>query len=461
MANPFAKGGLARSPEQKQEAEPQRELQLGEQERREEQQKVEQEEQQQRVLQQQLKEPQQLGSGLLKYPKVEVAKKLVDELHEYVDKRHNVHKDIKELVTKIQGALGLAVKEWKAIKQKVQIAESELATTRNATASISQSVAKGATVKAVNTPLSTPKRTRTSPEETSQKPKKPKDDYEQHIDTVARVDGGTSGVNGGTQWQLINRRKEKPTKKIKEKERKFVKDRRKGEAIIVQTSDESYSEVLRSMRTAPELMELGADVQRIRRTQTGDMIFELKKGSKNSSSAYKELAEKIMGEKVKIKAMCPEATLQCRDIDEVTTEEELRSALKEQCELGEAQMIIRLRKGPYGMQVATITLPVDAANKALKVGKIKVCWSVCPLSISQRPEVCYRCQEFGHLARNCKGPDRTNLCRRCGEDGHKALDCKKPPKCMICSTDEGRNHVTGGPKCSTFKKAVATRSKWK
>ncbi|XP_058816154.1 CCHC-type zinc finger nucleic acid binding protein-like [Topomyia yanbarensis] len=122
--------------------------------------------------------------------------------------------------------------------------------------------------------------------------------------------------------------------------------------------------------------------------------------------------------------------------------------------------MIRLRKGPSGTQAASVRLPVEAANKALKIGKIKVGWSVCPLSVSQRPEVCFKCQEFSHLARNCSGPDRNKLCRRCGEEGHMAKDCRQAPRCLICATEEGNNHVTGGPRCPAFKQATATKSQW-
>lgn len=70
------------------------------------------------------------------------------------------------------------------------------------------------------------------------------------------------------------------------------------------------------------------------------MIFELKKDSKNKSSAYKELTERVMGEKVHVKAMCPEATIQCKDLDEITTEEEVRLAMREQCDLDGVDMYI-------------------------------------------------------------------------------------------------------------------------
>lgn len=83
-----------------------------------------------------------------------------------------------------------------------------------------------------------------------------------------------------------------------------------------------------------------------------------------------------MGEKVQVKAMCPEVTLQLRDLDWITTEEEVRTAIKKQCDLETVQMTVRLRRAPLGTQAASIKLPVDAGNKALEVGKIRVGCSV-------------------------------------------------------------------------------------
>lgn len=52
-------------------------------------------------------------------------------------------------------------------------------------------------------------------------------------------------------------------------------------------------------------------------------------------------------------------------------EEEIRFTIKEQCELREAQMTIRMRKGLCGTHVAAIKLPIEATNNAPKNGKNK------------------------------------------------------------------------------------------
>ncbi|XP_062713362.1 uncharacterized protein LOC134290278 [Aedes albopictus] len=405
-------------------------------------------------------------SRVPKLPRVEVAKKLVDELHEYVDKRSNVHKDIKALVIKIQGALGSAVKEWKSMAQRAEDAEKELLAAKTASEASRTSEArrqitnktaeKNSVVESISqrmqtTPFFTPKRPRASPGEV--RPGGSKKHKDAPV-TGARHPAENVVTDGHTPWQVVGKRKAKSAGKSRSDKRKLIKRKNKGEALIVKTSDDSYAEVLRTMRTNPDLRELGEDVKKIRRTRNGEMILELRRDPKGSSSSYKELTEKAMGDKVEVRALCPEATLLCKDLDEVTSEQEVEVAMKEQCELGEARMTIRVRNGPSGTKVASIKLPIDAANKALRVGKIKIGWCVCPLSISQQPEVCFKCLEYGHLARDCKGPDRSKLCRRCGEEGHKAQDCRKSPKCLICANTENSNHPTGGRRCPAFKQLL-------
>lgn len=309
------------------------------------------------------------------------------------------------------------------------------------------------------TPYFTPKRQRASPGDA--RPGGSKKHKEASVTEVQPTLEATDEVNSHSSWQVVGRKKGKAKKKTRPEKPKLVRRKNKGEALIVKASGDSYVEVLRAMRTNPNLNELGADVKKIKRTRNGEMILLLKKEPKASSVSYKELTEKALGNMVEVIALCPEATITCKDLDEITSEEDIRLALKEQCELGEVRMSIRIRNGPSGTKVAAIKLPIDAANKVLRIGIVRVGWSECPLSVSE-PEVCFRCQEFGHIARYCKGPDRSNLCRRCGEEGHKAQGCSKPPKCLICAnTKDSSNHATGGTKCAAFKRASTTKPQWR
>ena len=193
------------------------------------------------------------------------------------------------------------------------------------------------------------------------------------------------------------------------------------------------------------------------------MLLVLKKDAKISSEEYSDLAQTVLGEGARLKALCPEVTIQCKGLDEFTTEEELKGALSNQCNGGEDIVLrhLHMRWVPSGTKIATFSLTENTANKVLEVGKVKVNWSVCPLSVAVRPEACFKCLGFGHKAWSCKGPDRRNLCRRCGGEGHKAKGCKAKPKCLICPEGEGNKHVTGSFACQSFKSARGKKGQWK
>lgn len=248
-------------------------------------------------------------------------------------------------------------------------------------------------------------------------------------------------------WVEVGKNKRNKRKKEKAPSQATRKFRNKGDALILKTDEAKYAEVLKSMRRDTELKGLGADVRSIRRTRAGEMILELKKDAVKMGPTYKALAEKVLGKDVEVRALTTEMTLQLKNLDEITDAKEIAQALEEQCEVVVTPDVVRLRKGRDGTQVAAVRLPLVDAKKALDKGSLDVGWSICPVSALQQPDVCFRCFERGHKSYNCKGPDRSKLCMRCGGEGHKAKGCKQPPKCPICTGKRDDKHVARGPRC--------------
>ena len=269
------------------------------------------------------------------------------------------------------------------------------------------------------------------------------------------VAGSSQVTHGDTQvtekpleWVLVGSKKNKKDRQPSGNgPKKPAKKRSKGDALILKTEKSQYSEVLKAMRGNIQLRELGADVRSIRRSRTGDMILELKKDSSKKGLDYKELAEKVLGGGVQVRALTSETTIQLKNLDEVTEKNEVAQALKEQCKIEVPEEAVYLRKGPSGTQVATVRLPGADGNKALQFAKLKIGWSICPVSIYQPPDVCYRCFQKGHKSWSCTGPDRSDMCRRCGGAGHMSRECKKPPKCLLCAGKPDDKHMMGSAKC--------------
>ena len=74
---------------------------------------------------------------------------------------------------------------------------------------------------------------------------------------------------------------------------------------------------------------------------------------------------------------------------------------------------------------------------------------------------CFRCLDYGHHARDCKGTDRSKMCYKCGQTGHLAANCDNEPHCALCAEmtvklDE-QKHILGSTKCRTLKLALEKR----
>lgn len=384
-------------------------------------------------------------NGTTATTKLAHAIKLADELNDFVQPKHNVHGEIKKMIAKIQNALVAAGKEQKALEAKAQESEEKAKKWRD--------LAENTTVRAqpimdmLQTPVTRPqsKRGRQTPESpgntASKKPRKTRD-------PTRKAD----------EWKEVQRKEKKTQRSNQKLQPKTVRPR--ADALIVGIGENAtYADVLRKVKSDPNLKGLGDQVARIRRTKNGEILFELRRDPSAKSSEFKELMEKSLGEAAKVRALAQEVTIECRNLDEVTTDAELRTALKEQFETGEAiqTATIRLRKAYGEMQIATIKLPTEVANKMLETGKVKVGWTVCTLRATQQLERCFKCMGFGHKAMQCKGADRSKLCRRCGEEGHLGRTCTKQPKCMLCPAGEASDHMTGSFRCPAYKEAMAKR----
>lgn len=103
--------------------------------------------------------------------------------------------------------------------------------------------------------------------------------------------------------------------------------------------------------------------------------------------------------------MTHEVLIEVKDIDEVTTTEEICKALSDQLE--EARDIpvtaIRSMREAYGgTRTAIIGLPVGVAERLTSISKVRSSWVVCRLREKKTVLRCFKCLNYGHLARACR-----------------------------------------------------------
>lgn len=252
--------------------------------------------------------------------------------------------------------------------------------------------------------------------------------------------------------------------KSRREKRKQPKKRVLPDALVITAKGQTtYADILRKVKTDPELKQVGDRVTRIRRTQKGDLLLELQKGEKLPLENLQIQVEKSIGEVANIRSRQHETTIQCRDLDEITTREEICQAFAKELGLESVPLatVKTLRKAYDGTQTAVISLPTESANKLIALNKVRIGWAVCRIREKTTLQRCFKCCEFGHWAKSCKGEDRSGRCRRCGEEGHIAKDCGKDPSCMLCKGNKGTSskHTAGSSACPFFRRALNAANK--
>ncbi|KAH8420665.1 hypothetical protein KR222_010394, partial [Zaprionus bogoriensis] len=127
---------------------------------------------------------------------------------------------------------------------------------------------------------------------------------------------------------------------------------------------------LRKIKQDDELKGLGENVTRIRKTQKGDILLQLRKNPAEMPQNYEAAVQKVLGSSATARTLTKEVLVEIRDMDEVTTKDDILQAMKIACGEDSIQgdRIRSLRTSFGGTQSALIKLPVEAANKLINVG---------------------------------------------------------------------------------------------
>ena len=155
-----------------------------------------------------------------------------------------------------------------------------------------------------------------------------------------------------------------------------------------------------------------------------------------------------------VRPMVPTVTIELRNLEETTTEEEIRKAfIAALVEATSDQVEVKaLCAGPRGAKATLVVAPRALATaKVLKPGKVRVGWVNATAHKKKLVIRCFKCLEFGHVAVECSKNILQKLCYRCGEPGHLAAGCGKPYKCLACeATGKFHGHRTGDVTCAAL-----------
>lgn len=100
-------------------------------------------------------------------------------------------------------------------------------------------------------------------------------------------------------------------------------------------------------------------------------MLEINTSNNETVATFHSAVEKSLGLQADVITKREEVLIECRDIDEITTEGDICEAIMQQFKVeNKTDMTVKsLRKGYGGTQIATISLPIYVANGALEAGK--------------------------------------------------------------------------------------------
>lgn len=396
----------------------------------------------------------------------------IAELADFIEDKKNIHHKIRELVKSIGTAYKLASK-----------APPMLATTTRTSPLVTQTKScdamdtgpveddKSITDDNGKDRSRTAKRKqRHSPDLTDTQAKKKKDQKPSPPKTKPVQ---SSGKEEEVKWQKVQSKQEKrrqtkeqpskqPTNKPRpEPKRKKPRKWTKPDALIVLPKENvKYSDVLTRIKAAVPKDQI-CDVDKIRMTAAGNMLITLSKKSTDKGLALQKTIAGALLDDAAVISKGPQEELEIRDLDEVTTQDDVQKALKEAAGDGIEILTnaIRVRAAFSRTQTARVTLPVATARKIVgENGKIRIGMVNCRIRIVRRPRPCYKCWHYGHVVAQCKsGTDRSKLCMKCGQSDHKAAKCPNKAKCLLCAEKSDLKdiyHQAGSSKCAVFQEAL-------
>jgi hypothetical protein len=173
--------------------------------------------------------------------------------------------------------------------------------------------------------------------------------------------------------------------------------------------------------------------------------------------SFKRAAESYAKDKAEIAWHEPRRTIMLRDVDNVVSEEEIRQAICAEAGDDVGQIEVHIKKPEQGTKgrktYAMVTVNTRTAQVLENKERLRVGWSQYRTRALERPAKCFRCQEFGHLAADCKSAvEKKEACYRCGGPGHFARNCKEEaPKCYSCGES---GHLARSMRCRNYKAAV-------
>lgn len=225
---------------------------------------------------------------------------------------------------------------------------------------------------------------------------------------------------------------------------------------------QSHEQVLSVLKKSFDPVANGINITRMRNTRDNSIIIETSSASdleKITKSAQLKKAglsaEKTSGENPR---------LVIRGVPKDMTAEDVQSALNKQnlVNINNATARVCYKTGKRDAHSDNWVIEVSpvARNFLLTKGRLGVGWISCPVSDYIESPRCFKCQQFGHIAKFCEKTKDT--CGHCATEGHNYKECtlrEQPPVCTNCKKANRGNtaHASNSRACPLYQSRVEFR----
>ncbi|XP_018493755.1 branchpoint-bridging protein-like [Galendromus occidentalis] len=239
-----------------------------------------------------------------------------------------------------------------------------------------------------------------------------------------------------------------------EQEKRRRAPRKYQGSVIVGIQNGSFAEVLKKLKHEVDEKELGVDISGVRQTERG-MKLQVREKKTGGQARLAKYIEEQLKMKTQISGPALSTTVAVYNMDLVTTEDEIEESIRKAIRLSRENPIRveKIRTNERGERSALVRLARIDADRLLTAERIKIGWQTCRIRAWRTVAVCFKCQEVGHRAHECKEKEtKARRCYKCGKEGHLTRDCGESD--IICQNCETEGHSKYSSKCPRFKELL-------
>jgi len=200
------------------------------------------------------------------------------------------------------------------------------------------------------------------------------------------------------------------------------------------SDDTTLSSIMKKVTAQAKSTAIGAVILNTRKTKAGGILLEV--DAPESACTLAEKLKEIVGDAARVRVPQRKTPVLLLNVPDWVDEEEVKGSLiqagvaPQELVRGDRNSItLRTNTGGRGARVARLDVSYPAALTLAGAGHVTIGLTRCKVKLLERSQItCFRCQDRGHIAAECKGPDRPRRCYRCHTEGHLASACKGPAK---------------------------------